>query len=69
MSEICIYIKMPSYLRQWLIHRHGGSEPVQLVRGSAESDFLKSQPPSYLMVSCSHENRRVIVLLFDLFEI
>lgn len=41
MSEICIYIKMPSYLRQWLIHRHGGSEPVQLVRGSAESDFLK----------------------------
>ena len=41
MSEICIYVKMPSYLRQWLIHRHGGCEPIQLVRGSAESDFLK----------------------------
>ena len=41
MSQICIYLKMPSYLRQWLIHRHGGCEPVQLVRGSAESDFLK----------------------------
>ena len=41
MSQICIYVKMPSYLRQWLIHRHGGCEPIQLVRGSAESDFLK----------------------------
>ena len=41
MSQICIYLKMPSYLRQWLIHRHGGSEPISLVRGSAESDFLK----------------------------
>ncbi|WP_155993460.1 hypothetical protein [Prevotella sp. P6B1] len=32
---------MPTYLRQWLIHRHGGCEPISLVRGSAESDFLK----------------------------
>ena len=41
MSEYCIYLKMPSYLRQWFVHRHGGSEPVQLVRGSAESDLLR----------------------------
>ena len=25
MSEYCIYLKMPSYLRQWFIHRHGGN--------------------------------------------
>ena len=38
MSEICIYVKMPSYLRQWLVHRHGGCEPIQLVRGSTRTD-------------------------------
>ena len=38
---------MPSYLRQWLIHRHGGNEPVELVRGSAESDFLKKSTTKF----------------------
>ena len=32
---------MPSYLRQWVIHRHGGKEPVALVRGSVESKLLQ----------------------------
>ena len=32
---------MPSYLRQWFIHRHGGSEPVKLIKGSIESKLLK----------------------------
>lgn len=41
MSEYCIYLKMPSYLRQWFIHRHGGVEPVQLRRGSIESKMLQ----------------------------
>ena len=31
---------MPSYLRQWFIHQHGGSEPVKLNRFSPESDLL-----------------------------
>lgn len=41
MSDFCIYIQMPSYLRQWFIHRHGGSHPVQLIHGSVESKLLK----------------------------
>ena len=41
MSEYCIYLKMPSYLRQWFIHRHGGSNPVNLIRGSIESKLLQ----------------------------
>ena len=32
---------MPSYLRQWFIHRHGGNEPVTLIRGSIESKMLR----------------------------
>ena len=32
---------MPSYLRQWFVHRHGGSEPVSLRRGSIESLILQ----------------------------
>ena len=49
MSAYCIYLKMPSYLRQWFIHRHGGNEPVTLRRGSIESKMLQratvQQPP------------------------
>ena len=41
MSESCIYLKMPSYLRQWFIHRHGGNHPVNLIRGSIESKLLQ----------------------------
>ena len=32
---------MPSYLRQWFIHRHGGNDPVTLRRGSIESKLLQ----------------------------
>ena len=41
MSEYCVYLKMPSYLRQWFIHRHGGNNPVQLIQGSIESKVLQ----------------------------
>ena len=41
MSDYCVYLKMPSYLRQWFIHRHGGSNPVNLIRGSIESKLLQ----------------------------
>ncbi len=41
MSEYCIYLKMPSYLRQWFVHRHGGGDPVTLIRGSIESKLLQ----------------------------
>lgn len=41
MSDYCIYLKLPSYLRQWFIHRHSGDEPVTLRRGSIESKMLQ----------------------------
>ena len=41
MSQYCIYLKMPPYLRQWFIHRHGGNDPVILRRGSIESKMLR----------------------------
>ena len=41
MSDYCIYLKLPSYLRQWFIHRHSGEEPVNLRRGSIESKMLQ----------------------------
>ena len=31
---------MPSYLRQWFVHHHGGGNPVSLIRGSIESKLL-----------------------------
>ncbi|SFW42567.1 hypothetical protein SAMN02910409_2246 [Prevotellaceae bacterium HUN156] len=52
MSNYYIYLKMPSYLRQWFIHRHGGSNPVNLIRGSIESKLLQKAtvppPPNVL---------------------
>lgn len=40
MSDYHIYIKMPSYLRQWFIHRHSGTDPVRLRNGSIESKLI-----------------------------
>lgn len=31
---------MPSYLRQWFIHRHSGTDPVRLRNGSIESKLI-----------------------------
>lgn len=36
-----MYVKMPSYLAQWLIHRHGGNTPISFLRGSVESKMLQ----------------------------
>ena len=52
MSDYHIYIKLPSYLRQWFVHRHSGTEPVRLLNGSIESKLLKLalvKPPSTLL--------------------
>ncbi len=40
MQEYYVYLNMPSYLRQWFIHRHGGIEPVHLLHGSIETKLL-----------------------------
>lgn len=39
--EYYIYLKLPSYLSQWLVHRHGGQSPIAFVRGSVESKMLQ----------------------------
>lgn len=52
MSDYHIYLKMPSYLRQWFVHRHNGSEPVRLNNGCIESKLVKLAlvaPPSGLL--------------------
>lgn len=41
MSDFCVYLKMPNYLRQWFVHRHSGEEPVTLLRNSVESKALQ----------------------------
>ena len=41
MSNFLVYIKLPSYLRQWFVNRHSGSEPVVLNRGCIESKILR----------------------------
>ena len=50
MSDFCVYLKMPSYLRQWFIHRHGGSHPVELIRDSIESKLLQRATVPHLRV-------------------
>lgn len=40
MSNICVYIHMDRYLRQWFINERG-SDPVVLQKGSVESSILK----------------------------
>lgn len=36
-----VYIPLEPYLAQWFIHHHGGMSPVQLRRGSSDSDILE----------------------------
>ena len=48
MSQFLLYFKFEPYLAQWFIHEMGGTSPVELPRGSVESDilqlFLDKQP-------------------------
>lgn len=53
MSNVIIYLNgVEPYLKQWFINEHGGNDPVNLVRGSAESNilklFLKKRPDDVL---------------------
>ena len=68
MSNYCIYLKMPSYLRQWFIHRHGGSDPVQLIRGSIESKLLQRatvKMPDGVMPPRQQEGEVAINILYS----
>lgn len=39
--QVTIRIELPTYLRQWLIHSHGGETPVRFRKGSAFSSVLR----------------------------
>lgn len=40
MFDICIYLELEGYLRDWLIHKYGN--PVRFIRNSAENDILET---------------------------
>ena len=42
MDPIFIYIHLDDYLAQWFINDQGGKYPVELKRGSVESNILES---------------------------
>lgn len=39
MSDICVYLKVETYLAEWIKHAHG--DPVQMPKDSPESRLLK----------------------------
>lgn len=41
MSEYCINLELPPYLRQWIIHENGGEQPVAFPRLSTENKLLE----------------------------
>ena len=41
MSDICIYLDVEPYLKQWFINDMGNEHPVSLIRNSAESDIIR----------------------------
>lgn len=41
MEQFLIYIETENYLAQWFVNHCGGTNPVQIERGSAESDILE----------------------------
>lgn len=52
MNQVCFYLELDSYLADWFVFQHGGSRPVKLVRGSAESDivnlYIQTPPKDYV---------------------
>ena len=41
MNQFLLYFRFEPYLAQWYIHEMGGTSPVELPRGSVESDILR----------------------------
>lgn len=68
MSDFIFYLKMPSYLRQWLVHRHSGSEPLVLNSGSPESKLVKkaqSKPPKDFVPSLPKADELAICIPYS----
>ena len=41
MSDIVVYVKLDSYLEQWLVHKHEGNTPIVFPKNSYENDVLE----------------------------
>lgn len=59
---------MPSYLRQWFIHRHSGTDPVRLNNGSIESKLIKLaivRPPESIIPHRQQEDEVAICIPYS----
>ena len=67
MGCIYIYIHLDEYLAQWFINEQGGKVPVELTRGSIESNileqFLISQPKNATVQTEADNDNAVKILL------
>ena len=48
MSQYHLYLKFEPYLAQWFVHSCGGQQPIELHRGSMESNIIEmclAKPP------------------------
>ena len=62
---------MPSYLRQWFIHRHSGTDPVRLNNGSIESKLIKLavvRPPDSVLPRRQQEDEVAICIPYSKFR-
>lgn len=62
---------MPSYLRQWFIHRHSGTDPVRLKNGSIESKIIKLavvKPPESAIPQPKKEDEVAICIPYSKFH-
>lgn len=62
--ETTIYVRMPAYLGQWLIHEMGG-EPVSLPKSSPESKIIQvfaTRPPTDYVPRPQQEGEVAIIM-------
>lgn len=71
MSQFTIKLKLPEYLAEWFVHEHGGTQPVKLIRESAESNiiqaFIRQRP--YDAKECSDYNVQVFIPSFKAIDV
>jgi len=65
MNKFLLYLRFEPYLAQWFIHEMGGTSPVELPRGSVESDILRlylDKRPDDVPVDLGQDANLVIAL-------
>ena len=65
MSDFLIYLKFEPYLAPWFTHEMGGTSPVEIPRGSAESDILQlflTKQPEDVPDECREDANLIIAI-------